>query len=97
MAAAAAAQGLGFQPRVAMGSVSDNYRCPTCGRTGNGGYVLDGMRFPVCNGGDNSCLGKLMDEDAFSARDIIFQALSQILRPWPTEVVWAVSKFLIKG
>ena len=39
-----------------MGSVSDDYKCPWCGRTGNGGYAPDGINYPICTGGDYSCL-----------------------------------------
>ena len=40
----------------AMGSVPDNYKCPWCGRVGNGGYAVDGGPFyPICTGGDHSC------------------------------------------
>ena len=40
----------------AMGSVPDNYKCPLCGRVGNGGYALDGVGFPICTEGYYSCL-----------------------------------------
>ena len=40
----------------AMGSVPDNYKCPLCGRVGNGGYALDGVDFPICTEGHYSCL-----------------------------------------
>ena len=40
----------------AMGSVPDNYKCPLCGRVGNGGCALDGVGFPICTDGDFSCL-----------------------------------------
>ena len=39
-----------------MGSVSDSYKCPWCGRIGNGGYALDGIDYPICTEGDHSCL-----------------------------------------
>ena len=39
-----------------MGSVGPNYRCPLCGRTGQGGYIVDGIPFPVCTEGDYACL-----------------------------------------
>ena len=39
-----------------MGSVLDDYKCPLCGRVGNGGYALDGVGFPICTEGDFSCL-----------------------------------------
>ena len=44
-------------PFATMGSVSDDYKCPLCGRVGNGGYALDGVGFPICTDGDFSCLG----------------------------------------
>jgi len=40
-----------------MGSVDDNYKCPLCGRRGNGGYAMDGIDYPICTEGDYSCLG----------------------------------------
>ena len=40
----------------AMGSVPDDYKCPLCGRVGNGGYALDGVGFPICTEGYYSCL-----------------------------------------
>jgi hypothetical protein len=42
-----------------MGSVSDAFRCPWCGRRGNGGYADDSLGYPVCVGFDDkspSCL-----------------------------------------
>ena len=40
-----------------MGSVSDSYRCPLCGRTGNGGYHVDGLGIgPICTEGPHACL-----------------------------------------
>jgi len=35
----------------ATGSVPDNYKCPLCGRDGNGGYALDGVDFPISEKG----------------------------------------------
>ena len=32
-----------------MGSVGRNYRCPICGRTGNGGYAFDHVGYPTCS------------------------------------------------
>ena len=42
-----------------MGSVDEDYRCPLCGRVGNGGYAIDGMCEsigPICTEGPWSCL-----------------------------------------
>ena len=40
-----------------MGSVADDYRCPWCGRVGDGGYALDGLEGgPMCTEGEYSCL-----------------------------------------
>ena len=51
-----------------MGSVSDSYKCPLCGRIGNGGYHLDGTHVgPICTGAHSdlpvrlSCLDKVTD------------------------------------
>ena len=41
---------------LTMGSVSDDYQCPWCGRVGNGGYVMDGVtNYPLCTEGEYSC------------------------------------------
>ena len=40
----------------AMGSVSDDYVCPWCGRVGNGGYAPDWVGYPICTEGRFSCL-----------------------------------------
>ena len=31
-------------------------KCPWCGRTGNGGYALEGINSLICTGGDYSCI-----------------------------------------
>ena len=46
---------------LVMGSVSDAFQCPWCGRRGNGGYAPDSLGYPVCVGSDDkspSCLYK---------------------------------------
>ena len=39
-----------------MGSVGRDYKCPWCGRIGNGGYAPDSLGYPLCTGGTHSCL-----------------------------------------
>ena len=39
-----------------MGSVSDDYQCPWCGRKGMDGYPLDGMGYPLCAVGKHNCV-----------------------------------------
>ena len=39
-----------------MGSVSDDYVCPWCGRVGNGGYAPDWVGYPICTEERCSCL-----------------------------------------
>ena len=41
-----------------MGSVGDNYKCPWCGRVGNGGYAPDWLGYPICTDSENACLWK---------------------------------------
>ena len=45
-----------------MGSVGPSYKCPLCGRTGNGGYALDGIDFPICIGFEDSDWSCLWDD-----------------------------------
>ena len=49
-----------------MGSVGDHYKCPLCGRVGNGGYVIDGINVgPICTADQavKSCLDRITDEE----------------------------------
>ncbi len=43
-----------------MGSVGDDYKCPWCGRIGNGGYAADGIGYPICTEGDHDCLSAFL-------------------------------------
>ena len=86
-----------------MGSVGDDYRCPTCGRVGNGGYVLDwGPPFAVCTNGPHSCLWyRLVEEgpgQVATASEILAAALRSTFSPKRLEawVFTAVSRFLIE-
>ena len=59
-----------------MGSVSEQYRCPLCGRKGMGGYHVDGLGIgPICTDGDYACLDGLVDEKWVSVDDFRAQAL----------------------
>ena len=62
----------------AMGSVPDDYKCPLCGRVGNGGYALDGVGFPICTEGDFSCLWFQIMDLGFWPRQIIGNAIRKI-------------------
>ena len=78
-----------------MGSVGDDYRCPLCGRIGNGPYALDtrwiGVGYPICTEGDHSCLQQIMDEHR-TPNDIISLAIQGVLKPPVTlpSVVYSV-------
>ena len=39
-----------------MGSVSDDYQCPWCGRKGMDGYALNGMGYAMCAVGKHNCV-----------------------------------------
>ena len=91
-------KGSGSQPclRSNMGSVGEDYRCPCCGRVGNGGYVMDGYcDFPVCTEGEHSCLERLYEGLARDAPDILKQALECILRGRVPHLKY-VAEFLIE-
>ena len=60
-----------------MGSVDRDYKCPLCGRVGNGGYLVDGMSYPVCTDGDYSCLWHLYDK-GLSPAQIVANALQKV-------------------
>ena len=63
-----------------MGSVDANYKCPLCGRVGNGGYALDGCNVgPICTGEkfQYNCIDRVLDGTA--PKDLIGSALEQIL------------------
>ena len=65
-----------------MGSVGRDFVCPACGRTGNGGYIVDGEEpcVPVCTNGPVNCLDKFV-ERGWGAREIIAEALHVMFRP----------------
>ena len=61
-----------------MGSVGENYKCPLCGRVGNGGYSMDGIGFPICTEGDYSCLWYQVIEKGLWPGNIVANALQKI-------------------
>ena len=64
-----------------MGSVWDYYKCPLCGRVGNGGYDVDGLDIgPICTGDQamKSCLD-LITDDKLEPRQILTTALEKIV------------------
>ena len=65
-----------------MGSVAENYKCPLCGRVGNGGYDVDGLSIgPICTGAKfaNSCLDKVSGPHYLSPQKIVGKALEKVL------------------
>ena len=81
-----------------MGSVGHDYKCPLCGRMGNGGYAVDGIGFPMCTGGDFSCLWFQFVERGREPRDIIANALGRILdktrQTFPPMIIPIIASFL---
>ena len=64
-----------------MGSVGPNYRCPLCGRVGNGGYVGDGVAYyPICTEGNYSCLWFQVQEHSRSPAQVLGNAVQGILK-----------------
>ena len=91
-----------------MGSVSDDYKCPWCGRTGNGGYAPDGIHYPICTEGDYSCLWyqvmeQQLDREQFQKR--AFEVVLTVRRVGQRvdysrafiapDIVACISKFLV--
>ena len=65
-----------------MGSVAENYKCPLCGRVGNGGYDVDGLSIgPICTGAKfaNNCLDKVSGPHYLSPQTIVGKALEKVL------------------
>ena len=63
-----------------MGSVGEDYKCPLCGRVGNGGYALDGCNVgPICTGEKvrYNCLDRVLDN--VTPNQIVGKALEEIL------------------
>jgi hypothetical protein len=81
--------------QLAMGSVGDDYRCPLCGRTGMGGYSMDGVNFPVCTAGTYNCVDKI--SGGSWPTKIVANGLFAILgkrMPFSYEFVYEVADFL---
>ena len=87
-----------------MGSVSEDYKCPLCGRIGNGGYALDSVGYPICTGGEYACLDRILDKD-ISPVQCISAAIQGILNSgrssaqpsrMPTTVYGLIASFLTK-
>ena len=87
-----------FFVRVSMGSVSGDYKCPLCGRKGNGGYAVDGLLCgPICTEGNYSCLRFQLCDQPYhrSAEDIVGTALYKLVKEkLPKEVCTNVVLFL---
>ena len=84
-----------------MGSVGPNYKCPLCGRMGNGGYAVETFPFPICTEGDFSCLWFQLVERRREPRDIIANALGRILdkmrQKFPPMIIPIIASFLTPG
>ena len=66
---------------LTMGSVSDDYKCPWCGRVGNGGYVIDGVTdYPICTEGWHSCVWWSSMEQNICSRHQYFDTALQQMR-----------------
>ena len=63
-----------------MGSFPANWRCPLCGRVGNGGYVIDGFPRATCTDGDYSCLWFQVSDRGLTAGQIYSNALEAVLQ-----------------
>ena len=63
-----------------MGSVGYDYRCPCCGRVGNGGYAVDGIGLPICTEGDYSCLWFQMNSKSFEPVTIVANAIDKLFQ-----------------
>ena len=64
-----------------MGSVGPDYVCLVCGRTGKGGYHVDGINTgPICTQGATSCLNSLLDGKWDTVNDFRIQALDGIFQ-----------------
>ena len=74
-----------------MGSVDDDYKCPWCGRVGNGGYAHDGAGYPICTGRVRvsvgypmgtrlapSCFDKVLN--GYSREEVMLDALKTIMQ-----------------
>ena len=66
-----------------MGSFPANWRCPLCGRVGNGGYLMDGFPLATCTEGDFSCLWFQVQDNGRTAGQIYSNALEGVLRQHP--------------
>jgi hypothetical protein len=83
-----------------MGSVGEDYKCPLCGRVGNGGYAVDGLCLgPICTGdqASKSCMDLLID-DKLDPHEILATAFEKVLgssfcRNYPC-LAWNIVPFL---
>ena len=50
-----------LHPPSPMGSVGEDYQCPHCGVTSQGGYAVDGINYPICTEGRANCLDKFLE------------------------------------
>jgi hypothetical protein len=62
-----------------MGSVGPAFRCPWCGRIGNGGYAADWIGYPICTEGDRSCLWHFHMALGFGLSDMRHHQLTVVL------------------
>ena len=83
--------------QLAMGSVGNDCRCPLCGRTGMGGYSMDGINFLVCTAGTYNCMDKISGGSRPTAivADALFAILGKRMR-FSYECVYEVADFLCR-
>ena len=62
-----------------MGTVGHDFRCPWCGRVGNGGYAPEDVGYPICTDGPVSCLFFQMDTRRMWALEFRMAQLGSIL------------------
>jgi len=83
-----------------MGSVGEDYKCPLCGRVGNGGYAIDGIGIgPICT--DDQAVKFCLDlifSDKLEPHQILATAFEKVLgdrfcQTYPL-LAWSVVPFL---
>jgi hypothetical protein len=75
-----------------MGSVGVDYKCPCCGRVGNGGYAVDGIGLPVCTEGAYSCLWFQLSSRNWGPIYIVANAIDKLFHHHKITLPYAVSR-----
>jgi hypothetical protein len=63
-----------------MGSAGHGSKCPCCGRVRDGGYIVVGIKFPICSEGPYSCLCFQWYFKGFEFVDIIANAIDTLFK-----------------